>query len=56
MSDVRKKLAELAEPYSWAAIESVDWGNKATIMSMDEHCKYKFLGHAEGNAYSGRLK
>lgn len=56
MVEVRKKLANLAKAYSWGAIEDVDWRNKATVISMDEHCKYKFLGHVEGFAYSGRLK
>lgn len=54
--DIRKKLADLAKEYSWGAIEEVDWRNKDTVMTMDEHCKYKFLGHVEGFAYSGRLK
>lgn len=56
MTEVRKKLAKAAEGKEWAEILDINWGDKSTVIPMDEHCKYKFLGHAEGWAYSGRLK
>ena len=56
MVDVRKQLASAAEGKGWGDIQDINWGDKNTVMPMDEHCKYKFLAHAEGWAYSGRLK
>jgi hypothetical protein len=29
---------------------------KTQLLTPEEHCKFKFLAHAEGFAYSGRLK
>lgn len=29
---------------------------KAALLTPEEHCQYKYLGHVEGIAYSGRLK
>lgn len=56
MVDVRRKLVEIGKKYSWSKVEEVDWRDKATVMTMDDHCGFKFLGHVEGFAYSGRLK
>ncbi|KAK9899146.1 hypothetical protein P389DRAFT_140326 [Cystobasidium minutum MCA 4210] len=56
MVDVRKQLESVTRGKEWADIQDINWGDKATVMPMDEHCKYKFLAHAEGWAYSGRLK
>lgn len=44
----------------WADVKVVEWRNKESmahdLMSMPEHCQYKYLAHTEGNSYSGRLK
>lgn len=36
------------------------WGNpesvKNDLLTMADYCRYKFLAHAEGCSYSGRLK
>jgi hypothetical protein len=56
MTTMRKNLFNIAQEYSWARIEEVDWRNKDTVITMDDHCGYKYLAHLEGFAYSGRLK
>jgi hypothetical protein len=56
MVPLRRKLWDVAHTFSWSNISEVDWGNKQTIVTLDDHCGYKYLMHAEGWAYSGRLK
>lgn len=56
LTDMRRKLMDSARGWPWARIEEVDWRNKDTVITMDDHCGFKYLGHVEGLAYSGRLK
>ena len=56
LNDLRKNLFQKSQDFSWGKIEEVDWRNKETVITMDDHCEYKYLAHLEGFAYSGRLK
>lgn len=57
MIDLRKEFVDIASQYSWGAVSSLDWRElNGELLSPEEHCQYKFLGHVEGWAYSGRLK
>ncbi|GAA5993968.1 hypothetical protein JCM5350_003507 [Sporobolomyces pararoseus] len=60
LADIRKELAEVSKPHKWGEISDLDWGNREQVdkklLTPEEHCQYKFLAHAEGVAYSGRLK
>lgn len=53
---LREKFLSATAEKNWADVKAIDWKEKATIKSMDEHCQYKYLAHTEGNSYSGRLK
>jgi len=58
--EVRKQLLEVTHRQSWADVKAIDWKDqksmKKDLMSMSDHCQYKYLAHAEGDTYSGRLK
>ncbi|KAF2456649.1 glycosyl transferase family 90-domain-containing protein [Lineolata rhizophorae] len=56
----RKNLMEITKDKDWADVKDIDWSNKTLLyerlVSMVDHCKYKYLIHTEGRSYSGRLK
>lgn len=58
--DARNGLMTHSDGKPWSAVQSLDWGNKSNIderlLSMEEHCDYRFVAQTEGNTYSGRLK
>ncbi|KAH8147252.1 uncharacterized protein LAJ45_08730 [Morchella importuna] len=58
--DIRKGLFDATKDKPWSDIKTVDWGNpesvKNDLLTMSDHCRYKFLAHVEGYSYSGRLK
>ncbi|SGY34338.1 BQ5605_C002g01614 [Microbotryum silenes-dioicae] len=60
MVDIRKELWDIARKYKWGAVSDLEWGDKSTIekevLAPEEHCAFKYLGHVEGFAYSGRGK
>ncbi|GAA6063847.1 hypothetical protein JCM10212_003594 [Sporobolomyces blumeae] len=60
MVDIRKEFAEISSKYKWGAVEDLNWLDREEVnkklITPEDHCQYKFLGHAEGYAYSGRLK
>lgn len=39
-------------------MRDIEWGRlkDGDLLTPEQHCQYKYLGHAEGWAYSGRLK
>lgn len=53
----RDSLLQVAKGYFWSDVEGVEWGNPTSHpISMEDHCRWKFLGFPEGNTYSGRLR
>lgn len=58
--DLRKELGEIANRYKWGEVSDLNWGDRAEVeknlLTQADHCRWKFLAHAEGIAYSGRLK
>lgn len=58
--EVREKFINITRDKDWADVRTVTWHNEDSmrddLLSMDAHCAYKFVGHVEGNSYSGRLK
>lgn len=60
LSNLRVELIAQGKKYEWADIKAIDWSNlgegERDRLSMGEHCKFKYLFHIEGIAYSGRLK
>ncbi|KEI42616.1 uncharacterized protein L969DRAFT_92050 [Mixia osmundae IAM 14324] len=56
LNQLRTDMALDMTDYDWAAIQAIDWKHPDNVLSPAEHCKYKYLLHVEGIAYSGRLK
>jgi hypothetical protein len=58
--DVREGLVRQSEGRSWSDVQVLHWDNKTNIeerlLTMEDHCSYRFLAQTEGNTYSGRLK
>jgi len=57
---VREKLLSVTKGKDWADVRTLDWGKHESWvndkLTMDEHCKYKYVMHTEGTSNSGRLK
>ncbi|KAI9797620.1 MAG: hypothetical protein M1833_005403 [Piccolia ochrophora] len=61
IGDGRTKLFHQTRDKPWADVRELHWGKpsllKKELISLDEHCQYKFLAHTESRgAYSSRLK
>ena len=58
--EVREKFIEVTHGEEWADVKEIKWHDddsmRDDLLSMDEHCHYKYVAHTEGNSYSGRLK
>jgi hypothetical protein len=58
---VREQLFEASAGHEWADIKILNWEDEAqglshNVLTMDEHCGYKFVAHTEGVSYSARLQ
>ncbi|EYE96653.1 endoplasmic reticulum-resident kdel protein [Aspergillus ruber CBS 135680] len=53
---LRRALLDTARNETWSDVKALDWSNKENCMSLEDHCRYKFIAHAEGRSYSGSLK
>ena len=55
----RRALVRAAAGEPWGDARPVNWdpkGDQAHVLTMADHCKYKYVAHTEGVSYSGRLK
>jgi len=45
---------------TWADVKAINWHDHDSmhddLLSIEDHCMYKYVAHTEGNSYSGRLK
>ncbi|PLB33876.1 glycosyl transferase family 90-domain-containing protein [Aspergillus candidus] len=53
---LRRALLDIARNQVWGDVKEVDWSRKANFLPMEEHCRYMFIAHVEGRAYSASLK
>lgn len=58
---VREQLFEASAGRDWADVKILNWEDEAegkshNVLTMDEHCQYKFVAHTEGVSYSARLQ
>ena len=57
----REDLLRVSEGKAWADIKVLDWakdskGESHDLITMDQHCRYKYVAHTEGVSYSARLQ
>lgn len=50
---LRRALLDTARNETWSDVKALDWSNKENCMSLEDHCRYKFIAHAEGKFVSG---
>ena len=58
---IREQLFEASAGRDWADVRILNWEDEAegkshNVLTMDEHCGYKFVAHTEGVSYSARLQ
>lgn len=61
---LRQNLVAAARGKAWADVEALDWNgrskgggaNASNVLPIDEFCRYKYVVHTEGIAYSGRFQ
>ncbi|KAF3103230.1 hypothetical protein TWF225_002866 [Orbilia oligospora] len=57
---VRLALLNQTKGAAWADVKALDWqsaeSKEKNLLSMSDHCHYRFVAHTEGHSYSGRLK
>lgn len=49
---LRRALIEAARDKPWGDVMQVDWQGKSNIIKMEDHCKYMFIAHVEGEFIS----
>jgi Glycosyl transferase family 90 len=58
--EIRGKFVEATNGQPWADVKTLDWGSeediKANLIPMEDHCKFMFVAHTEGQSWSGRGK
>ena len=52
----REQIISRTANASWGDVKALDWSNPEERRDIWDHCRYKYLVHVEGGAYSGRLK
>ena len=53
---LRGPLLDVTKDQEWADVVEVDWARRENFIDLDDHCRYAFLVHTEGVAWSGRIK
>ncbi|KAF9891508.1 hypothetical protein FE257_003975 [Aspergillus nanangensis] len=53
---LRRALMDAARDKPWGDVKQVDWRDQGNFIPMEEHCRYMFIAHVEGRAYSASLK
>jgi hypothetical protein len=59
---VREQLVNVSRGHDWADVKIFSWEEEALkseskeILTMDQHCQYKYVAHTEGISYSARLQ
>ncbi|KAG5291388.1 DUF821 domain-containing protein [Histoplasma ohiense] len=53
---MRRRLLEVARGKTWGDVKEIMWSSKKNLISMEDHCSYMFIAHAEGRSFSSSLK
>lgn len=56
-SGERDALVKESSGKDWADVEALDWsvGTPANIINIEDHCKYQFIAHTEGEHHGRSL-
>lgn len=47
---LRRALMEAARGKSWGDVKQVDWNTGSNVLKMEDHCRYMFIAHVEGES------
>ena len=53
---LRRALLDKARGHEWSDVKEVNWNVRQNYLTLEDHCKYQFIAHAEGRSYSASLK
>ncbi|KAI1982024.1 hypothetical protein LOZ51_000842 [Ophidiomyces ophidiicola] len=53
---LRRALLQIARDQPWGDVKELVWSRKDNFIGMEDHCKYQFIAHVEGRAFSSSLK
>lgn len=45
---LRRALLDTARNQTWSDVKALDWSDKENFMSLEDHCRYMFIAHVEG--------
>lgn len=45
---MRRGLLEAARDQSWGDVKELDWHRKENFITMEDHCRYRYIAHVEG--------
>jgi hypothetical protein len=52
---LRRALIEAARDKPWADIKQLDWDTGHNVLRMEDHCRYMFIAHVEGESDASSL-
>lgn len=53
---LRRALLDVARGHTWGDVKELNWDVRQNYLTLEDHCKYQFIAHAEGRSYSASLK
>ena len=45
---LRRALLDQSRVHEWGDVKEVEWQQRTNYLSLEDHCKYQFIAHAEG--------
>ena len=53
---LRRALLDRSRDQPWSDVKEINWSVQRNYLALEDHCKYRFIAHAEGRSYSASLK
>ena len=53
---LRRALLDQSRDQPWSDVKEINWHVPQNYLTLEDHCKYQFIAHAEGRSYSASLK
>lgn len=52
---LRRALMDAARGKTWGDVKQVEWSTGTNVLKMEDHCKYMFIAHVEGECFDSPL-
>nr|OQO23612.1 hypothetical protein B0A51_08069 [Rachicladosporium sp. CCFEE 5018] len=53
---LRRALLNVARAHDWSAVKELNWRVKRNFLTLEDHCRFRYIAHVEGRSYSASLK